>query len=298
MKAILVSVKYDDYLSLALKYNQHIFEEIIVVTIKTDHDTIVACDRVDNVHCICVDDNEVTKGGAVFNKGHLLNFAVKHLEDQQYKGWICSTDGDIIFSSGFDKKFQEIREQVDTYGVDSDRIMFTAPRYFMPQNVEWIESFMNKPDVTSTRDEYGKYTGIKYKELTRLSNEGKERIGLGYCQMYYIDTIARIKTHQAAENPYYYQASDLKSTMGLDTKLIGNFKNSATRKTPPTKKLLDASNVMDQSGKGAVKRGFNIEITFHHEHVYCCHYESDDFYCLHIGGSGTNQKGRVTARIA
>ena len=298
MKAILVSVKYDDYLSLALKYNQHIFEEIIVVTTNTDRDTIEACDKIDNAHCICVDDSEVTKGGAVFNKGHLLNFAVKYLEDQQYKGWICSTDGDIMFSSGFDKKFEEIKEQVNSCGVNSNRIIFTAPRYFMPQNIEWVESFMSNPDVSSTRDECGNYTGVKYKGLTRLPNEGKERIGLGYCQMYYIDTVTRIKPHQAAEYPYYYQASDLKSTMGLDTKLIGNFKCSATRKTTPTEQLLNVSNVMDQSGKGEVKPGFNIELTFRNEHVFCCHYESDDFYCLHIGRSWINQKGRVSARIS
>jgi len=178
-------------------------------------------------------------------------------------------------------------------------MIFSVPRY-MIETLKDFDVFMKNPDTTCVREK-GRWKGVNH-PITRLSNEHKERILLGYCQIYYIDTILKQPAHKHAGNPYYMQAEQLTNTMGLDTKLIGNFRCSTTRLNLIDQDLLSSTgHIMDLSGKDTVHPGFNFECIGPHKnnktHLYGCHIENPELFCIHVGDPGRNKNGRVSEKL-
>ena len=307
MKAILTSVNYGDYLSISAEYNNKLFDEVIVVTIESDKETIDICNKYNNYTSIILPDRAInhhdTDPPASFNKGYLLNHGVKYLEDKQYKGYICSTDADTIFPGNFravlKSKINHLQSIIPN--LDVTKILFGLPRYFInDKDINMLEKFMHHPDV-SLKDELqsGQYIGKQY-NISR-NHHVRERALLGYCQIYYIDTTLKITAHLNGSVPYYYQAEQFKDTLGLDTKLIGAFLTSHNRQNPvELNDIKQHGNILDPSGKDFCEPGYNFEITKSKNELYSlwgCHIESPDIYCIHVGAGMINTRGRVSARI-
>jgi len=306
MKCLLTSVNYGDYLAATAEYSSKFFEEVVVVTIKSDKETIEVCNDYKNYTCITVPDSapsySINKNKtAKFNKGHLLNYGFKYLESKKYKGYICCTDGDTTFSPGFLLEFSNWQNKLKTAlpEVDLSKILFGLPRY-MVQDLKGLKKLMLNPDVKCKRNKNGKWIGLNH-PISRIDNETHERILLGYCQIYYIDTEEKTKPHKNANKPFYFQSEQFNTTMGLDTKLIGNFRCSLNRLNLVRKSdAINVGNIMHDSGKGTCKPGFNFEGLPKKGgklHLYGCHIEDPSLFCVHIGPNFINAKGRKSKRI-
>lgn len=307
MKAILTSVNYGDYLSISAEYNNKIFDEVIVITTESDRETIDVCNSYDNYTSIILPDEAInhheSDPPAAFNKGYLLNHGVKYLEDKHYKGFICSTDADTIFSNNFNKIFKSKIDHLQSIipGLDNTKMLFGLPRYFInDKNINLLEEFMANPDV-SLKDELqsGRYVGKRYNIIR--SHHVRERALLGYCQIYYIDTTLKQTAHLNDKTPYYYQSEQFKDTLGLDTKLIGAFLTSHNRQNPvELNDIKQHGNILAPSGKDFCKPGYNFEITKTRKDrwsLWGCHIESPDIYCIHVGAGMINSRGRVSDRV-
>lgn len=101
--ALLVSVNYSDYLEVALPYNTKQFDEIIVLTIKSDKACQDLCSKYSNVKCLVFPDGILKKNGKTFNKGALLNRGLAYLNRIRYQDWLVMTDSDIVFPENFNE---------------------------------------------------------------------------------------------------------------------------------------------------------------------------------------------------
>ena len=101
--ALLVSVNYSDYLEVALPYNTLQFDEIIVLTIKSDKACQDLCSKYSNVKCLVFPDGILKKNGKTFNKGALLNRGLAYLNRIRYQDWLVMTDSDIVFPENFNE---------------------------------------------------------------------------------------------------------------------------------------------------------------------------------------------------
>ena len=99
--ALLVSVNYSDYLEVALPYNTKQFDEIIVLTIKSDKECQDLCSKYSNVKCLVFPDEILNKNGKTFNKGAIINKGFEYLNRIRYSDWLVMTDSDIVFPENF-----------------------------------------------------------------------------------------------------------------------------------------------------------------------------------------------------
>lgn len=100
MKVILTCVDFSDLLAITLKSNKHHFEEVLVVTTKTDTKTHAVCK--DNDVKFLATNGFYTPVGVSFNKFRALNEGVRLIER---KGWMCVMDADIIWPHKIDWNF-------------------------------------------------------------------------------------------------------------------------------------------------------------------------------------------------
>lgn len=91
VRAILVSVNFDDFLALTLPHNSRFFSETIVVTHPDDKATQRVVERVPGSTCFVTD--AFYRNGADFNKWLALE---EGLDSIGRSGWILVTDADII----------------------------------------------------------------------------------------------------------------------------------------------------------------------------------------------------------
>jgi len=98
---VMVNIGQYDQLERTLPYSVKEADHVIVVTEPTDIKTQEICQRL-GATVVLSDRKEF--GGAVFNKGALLNDGIS-LAVKEYKiKWILLTDSDIIFPEGFRKQ--------------------------------------------------------------------------------------------------------------------------------------------------------------------------------------------------
>lgn len=90
MRAILVSVDFDDVLSLTLPYNCHHFDEVWVVTAPGKPDVAVA----EQYGARVLETNAFWEQGAAFNKWRALE---QGLDAMGRNGWLCLMDADILW---------------------------------------------------------------------------------------------------------------------------------------------------------------------------------------------------------
>jgi hypothetical protein len=90
MNAILVSVGYDDLISVTLPYNRHHFSRVMVVTTPGSRDGEVAKKN----DCEVFETTSFYDNGATFNKWKGLELGLDALGRE---GWLCLMDGDILW---------------------------------------------------------------------------------------------------------------------------------------------------------------------------------------------------------
>lgn len=128
MRAILVSVGYDDLLAITLPYNRHHFKEVAVVTSPEDEATIrVALENRARV----ITTDAFTRNGAVFNKWLALE---EGLELFGRKGQLTIMDADILWPKEIGDRFSDYRLG---YLVTPVRRLWLDPRDPIPPESEW-----------------------------------------------------------------------------------------------------------------------------------------------------------------
>jgi hypothetical protein len=95
LECMMVCVNYNDKLAITLPLNKKHFDNVVVITISTDKETVDICKR-NNVTCIV--SNRMKINNSVFNKAAMLNDGLKHLKRTD---WILVTDADIILPQIF-----------------------------------------------------------------------------------------------------------------------------------------------------------------------------------------------------
>lgn len=268
MKSLLVSVNYSDYLACVLPDNVNVFEEIIVVTTKSDTDCQHICDQYKNVTCITVPDELLNLNNSTFNKGVLLNHGMSYLYEHQYQGYLCLTDSDIIFK-GLNMNFDQHMQTLESRGVCCKEMLIGMSRYI-------IKNFNNYCKWKQNPD-------LKYRFVERL-NPGKERTLLGYAQIFHFDCMDEWRDYN--DRPIWSQDEHCMNTQQVDTKFIGNFLNRAKASEDWKHKRDDDCEMYKYS------RIMYSNQT--HGKEYGVHVEDAEMYCLHIGHPWINRNGRTT----
>lgn len=91
MKAIIVSVDYNDLLQITLPYNRHHFESVLIVTSNADLD---ACTIAEMNDADVYSTDSFYDDGAVFNKYKALEEGLDHMGRN---GWIVQLDADVLW---------------------------------------------------------------------------------------------------------------------------------------------------------------------------------------------------------
>lgn len=115
MECIIISVHYDDFLSLTLPINKSHFDRVIVVTTPDDKATKAVCAG----HGVeFAETDAFYENGARFNKGKGIN---KGLSLLPCKDWIVLLDADIVLPIEFRRRLDSERLRQDC--------MYTCDRY-------------------------------------------------------------------------------------------------------------------------------------------------------------------------
>jgi glycosyltransferase involved in cell wall biosynthesis len=133
---IVVSVNYNDFLSITLEQNIKIFDNITVVTSESDEICKKLCDK---FGVKCIQTNIMYENGNNFNKGKAINLGIKSIENPEF---ILLLDADCI-----------VGKNIDRCKLDKD-ILYTSGRIIIESNEQyerWKEDETSKVRVESNR---------------------------------------------------------------------------------------------------------------------------------------------------
>jgi hypothetical protein len=147
-RAVIVSVGYDDLLAVTLPWNRHHFLEVLVVTSRTDADTVQVA--VDN-RCFVYRTDAFTAQGAAFNKWLALEEA---LDAFGRLDWLCILDADVFLPKE------------------------------LPKDIDWREGFLYTPLRRMAPLEALKDGVPAESEWGRYPIHSNFREWAGYCQIF------------------------------------------------------------------------------------------------------------------
>ncbi len=120
IEAVTVCLEYDDFLEVAIRQNQGIFDEWVVVTAQYDKGTRAVCERYGVRVAFCP---YFKRHGAKFNKALAINIGLAHLK---LSDWIVHIDADMILPRGTRRHLRNVElDPTCIYGID--RVM--CPSY-------------------------------------------------------------------------------------------------------------------------------------------------------------------------
>lgn len=154
MRAILVSVDYSDLLSITLPHNRHHFEEVMVVTDRSD---LAAVKIAQDNDCRVYRTNAFYEDGAFFNKWVALEQA---LDAYGRHGLMCIMDADVLWPESID--WPELKP-TKLYG--SLRHMLYEWPSDIPAERDW-----NKFPIHRNINEWAGYTQIFHADDPHLGN--------------------------------------------------------------------------------------------------------------------------------
>ena len=146
LDVIIVSVDYSDLLILTLMSNVRIFDNITVITSKSDEECMKICEAL-GVSCYSTDC--MYDDGASFNKAKAINFGISKLKNPEF---VLLLDSDII-----------VREKIDTRILQSD-FFYYCDRYMI--------------------EDYDSYRRYAYGNIAIDSFPRESHEGLGYFQLF------------------------------------------------------------------------------------------------------------------
>ncbi len=94
IEAITVCVGYGDFLAVTLPENQHLVDDLVVITSPDDDETREVC-RKYSVHHVLSEDH---RRGGPFNKARLVNRALDQINARE---WVLHIDADIVLPRQF-----------------------------------------------------------------------------------------------------------------------------------------------------------------------------------------------------
>lgn len=124
LEAVIISVNYSDILKISLEENQHIFDNIVIVTSSKDKNTQNLCKKYKNCKVVVTDcfyDN-----GSSFNKGKGINIGYENLI---YKDWVVNLDSDIVLLKNFKQLFFNSK-------IDKEKL-YWSKRIIFPEKKDW-----------------------------------------------------------------------------------------------------------------------------------------------------------------
>lgn len=118
LEAVIVCVKYGDFLRETLHRNLNHFDDVVVVTCPSDRETLDLCAQW-SVRTVATEVHHDRRGD-VFNKGRAINMGLAHL---RRLGWVLHLDADIVLPDRF--RYMLSRRPLDSdaiYGMDRVRV--------------------------------------------------------------------------------------------------------------------------------------------------------------------------------
>jgi len=130
--AITTCVYYDDYLSISLPLNRHLFDDYFIITSNEDNKTQEIAKQ-NNCKVVVTDAFKYKK--ASFNKGKAINAALSEIST----GWICHIDADIVVDTTI---IPTHYDQKTLYGC----VRYMCPRItaWKARNIETWETYKGK----------------------------------------------------------------------------------------------------------------------------------------------------------
>lgn len=134
---VIVSVNYNDYLSVTLEHNSKIFDNITVVTSNEDGICKKICDK---YGAKCLQTDEMYSNENKFNKGKAINFGIKSIENPEF---ILLLDADII-----------VKEKIKTSELETG-ILYTSGRIIIESYNRYLDWIKDENIKTRTESDRG-----------------------------------------------------------------------------------------------------------------------------------------------
>jgi len=141
----MVCVDYGDFLDLTLDNNKRHFDNIVVVTVAKDQETIKVCEKHKVKH---VFTDRLYENGDRFNKGKAINDGIAALEK---KDWVLITDADMIMAP-------DLRQVLEKKNLN-DQCIYGTSRFMCPDYKGWMK-YLRNPDIVSEWEHQRNYKAI------------------------------------------------------------------------------------------------------------------------------------------
>ena len=156
LDVVIVSVNYNDYLSVTLSHNSKIFDNITVVTSSQDILCKKICEKFGVKYVvtdIMYDDN------AKFKKGKAINEGLRSIENPDF---ILLIDADIIVSN-----------KIDLDSIDED-YLYTSDRYIC-KSYNLLQSYINSEKKNEDIFKYESNHGIGFFQLFNINHNSIDK---------------------------------------------------------------------------------------------------------------------------
>lgn len=178
LEGLIICVRYADYFTYFLDYNQEYFDDLIIVTMEEDEETIKLCKE------RCVRYTFTNRLGPQFNKGKAINDGFRKMS---LRDWILITDADMIYPDNF-------RERLEKENLNKD-FLYGACRCNFRTWKEW-EEYLSLDTVG--RDKMVADRNEKYRKW-----KSRRKKIVGYFQLFNIQSFGfdRNKVKYSEESP-------------------------------------------------------------------------------------------------
>ena len=129
LEAVMVCVDYSDFLDITLSYNLRHFDNVAIVTVERDKETIAVCEK---YGIKPVFTNRLYENGDKFNKGKAINDGLKSLTRDN---WVLITDADMVMS-------RDLSDVVRIKKLD-DQCVYGTSRHICPDFESWEKYQIN-----------------------------------------------------------------------------------------------------------------------------------------------------------
>ena len=231
LEAVVVCVRYSDFLAWSLPLNRHFFDRMVVVTDSKDKRTQKLCEY---WHVQCVVTDAFYEDGSPFNKGKGINEGLKALDGD---AWVLHLDADIVLPPQF-------RSILEGLKLDPDGL-YHADRMMCDSFDKWLRFFVEpvisneaniyvhpRPfplGVRLNKSDFGGWLPLGYFQMW---NQGRKKLtypirndDAGHSDLRFAELFSREHRHMLAE----FFVTHLETKMSGKNEMGSNWRG---RKTP------------------------------------------------------------------
>jgi glycosyltransferase involved in cell wall biosynthesis len=245
LEAVVICVRYDDFLAWTLPLNKHFFDRLVVVTDTKDERTKKLCEY---WHVQCIQTDVFYEDGSPFNKGAAINVGLKALDGD---AWVLHMDADIVLPPMFRHILEGIK--LDPQG------LYHADRLMCDSFDKWLNYFMRpvlsneantyvhpRPFPLGVRLNKSDFGGWVPLGFFQMWNQGEHNLAYptrnddaGHSDLRFSQLFSREHRHMLSE----FFVIHLETKLAGDNKMGSNWKG---RKTPPFAPTLTKEDVVDE----------------------------------------------------